>query len=456
MFMSNFDLKNLPWTVLKKLANLNLSIFILFLISICCVVGSLIEQDQNLLYYQDNYPITSLSISILNWKLIYYLGLDHIFQTAWFILILIVFMLTLLSCTFFTQLPSLRNARRWKFIYQNDIHRSDFSFTNNDLCNNNSLIIMTYSLLYTDFFVFGQGDSIYSYKGLYGRISPIFVHFSLVAILLGSMFSFLSNFVAQEIIPNGELFHIRNIVHSGLFNCFPPNLFGHIDNFSIDYNVDGSIRQFFSKLSLISGQNEVVLTKTISVNKPLKYRHLTFYQTDWELNAFKIRLADNQMLQKKLVKTVINNKKCWLCNIIMDDYKQVFFAIFDLSSPIVLFNSEGLLIGKILIGQPFYLNNLFFVIDDVLTSTGLQIKMDSGIVTVYLGFFALMLSTVLSYLSYSQVWFYKYFDLFQFLASTNRAALSFEENLVYINSLYCYLVVYSSSNNDPVICFILK
>lgn len=454
--MLNLNLKNLFWICLKKMANLNLSIFILFIISICCLVGSLIEQDQSLLYYQDNYPITNFPFSFLTWKLIYYLGLDHIFQTLWFIVILVVFMLTLLSCTFFTQLPSLRNARRWKFIYSKEIDRFSGPFISSNLFNDNSLIIMIYSLVYTEFFVFGQGTSIYSYRGLYGRISPIFVHFSIVAILLGSMFSFLSNFLAQEIIPNGELFHIRNIVHSGLLNSFPASLFGRIDDFNIDYNPDGSVKQFFSKLSLLSGQNKVLLFKTISVNKPLKYRHLTFYQTDWELNGLKIRLSNDYILQKKIIKTFINNKKCWLCNIIVDDYKQVFLAIFDLSSPIVLFSPEGLLIGKILIDQPFYLNNLFFVVDDVLTSTGLQIKMDSGIVTVYLGFFTLMLSTILSYLSYSQIWFYISSGLFKFSASTNRAVLSFEENLFNINSLYHYLIVYSINNNNFVTCLVLK
>nr|YP_010951675.1 Cytochrome c biogenesis protein [Laurencia elata]WMP12614.1 Cytochrome c biogenesis protein [Laurencia elata] len=442
--MITFDFKNILWNFVKRLANLNLSIFILFLISICCILGSLIEQDQSLLYYQANYPVSNVNSSIVNWKLIYLFGLDHVFQTWWFLLILVIFILTLLSCTFFTQLPSLKNARRWKFIHNKYYLNRSLSFKESYRSENNSLIVMIYSLVSSDFFVFSQDYSIYSYKGLYGRVSPVFVHFSIVTILLGSMLSFLSSFVAQEIVPNGEIFHIRNIVHSGLLSSFPANIFGFVENFSIDYNIDGSIKQFFSKLSLISSQGQIISSQTIAVNKPLNYRHLTFYQTDWQINSLKICLSDINILQKKLFKAIINNKDCWLCKIVIDNHKQILLVVFDLNSPIFLFNSEGLLMGTFLTNQPFYINDVSFIINEIFTSTGLQIKMDSGIFIVYLGFFVLMLSTVLSYLSYSQIWFYRVSDLFQFLGSTNRAVFFFEENIFYINFVYNSLISYSN------------
>nr|YP_010951460.1 Cytochrome c biogenesis protein [Laurencia catarinensis]WMP12399.1 Cytochrome c biogenesis protein [Laurencia catarinensis] len=443
--MITFDFKNILWNFVKRLANLNLSIFILFLISICCILGSLIEQDQSLLYYQANYPVSNVNFSIINWKLIYNLGLDHVFQTWWFLLILVIFILTLLSCSFFTQLPSLRNARRWKFVYNNYYLKRSLSFKESYISENNSLIVMIYSLVSSDFFVFSQDDSIYSYKGLYGRVSPIFVHFSIVTILLGSMLSFLSGFVAQEIVPNGEIFHIRNIIHSGLLSSFPANIFGLVENFSIDYNVDGSIKQFFSKLSLISSQGQTIASQTIAVNKPLNYRRLTFYQTDWQINALKICLSDSNILQKKLFKAIINNKNCWLCKIVIDNDRQILLVVFDLNSPIFLFNFDGVLIGTFSINQIFYINDVSFMISEIFTSTGLQIKMDFGILIVYLGFFILMLSTVLSYLSYSQIWFYKASDLFQFLGSTNRAVVFFEESIFYINFVYSSLIACSNT-----------
>nr|ARW68633.1 cytochrome c biogenesis protein ccs1 [Palisada sp.] len=454
--MEIFEFKNFLWSFLKKLANLNFSIFILVIISMFCVIGSIIEQDQSLSYYQVNYPVDNFKNSIFNWRIIYYLGLDHIFQTWWFILIIIIFILTLLSCTFFTQLPSLRYARRWKFIYNKNYLNRNVSFKDNYISSNNSLMIMIYSLVYSDFFVFSQDYSIYSYKGLYGRMSPIFVHISLVTILLGSMFSFLSTFVAQEVIPSGEIFHIRNIVHSGFLSSFPPNIFGRVEHFSIDYNVDGSIKQFFSDLSIVSYQGQNILSQKISVNQPLTYHNITFYQTDWQINALRIRLPGVNTLQKKLFKTSVNNKNCWLCNVVIDDSSQILLAVFDLNNPILVFNSDGLLLGKFLVNQSFYINDICFIVDDILTSTGLQIKMDFGIATVYLGFLVLMLSTVLSYLSYSQIWFYRVSDVFQFLASTNRAVLSFEEELFCIDFIYELCILSLQKQKTFVISYVLK
>nr|ARW60128.1 cytochrome c biogenesis protein ccs1 [Laurencieae sp.] len=454
--MKTFEVKNWSWNFLKKLANLNLSIFILSLIAIFCVLGSLIEQDQSLSYYQTHYPVYKSNILNFNWQFIDYLGLDHIFQTWWFMLILFIFILTLLSCTFFTQLPSLKNARRWKFVYNKDYPHSKFSFKDSYQVDTYSSIVMADSLVNSSFFVFGQCYSVYAHRGLYGRISPIFVHFSIVAVLLGSMLSFLSGFVAQEIVPNGEIFHIKNVIRSGILSHFPASIFGRVESFKIDYNSDGSIKQFFSKISLISCEGDNIISKIISVNNPLHYHSMTFYQTDWQFNALKIRLADGNTLQKKLFKTVINNRNCWLCNILIDDYNQVFFAIFDLSSPVLVFNSDGLIIGAISINQLFYINNTSFLIDEILTSTGLQIKIDLGISIVYFGFFVLMLSTVLSYLSYSQIWVYRYFNVFQFLASTNRSVLFFEEDIVSINSVYHFRVSSRYIKTNYVQTIILK
>ena len=43
-------------------------------------------------------------------------------------------------------------------------------------------------------------------------------------------------------------------------------------------------------------------------------------------------------------------------------------------------------------------------LSEIISSTGLQIKTDPGIPIIYLGFFFLMLSTLISYITYSQIW----------------------------------------------------
>nr|ARW64079.1 cytochrome c biogenesis protein ccs1 [Chondria sp. (in: red algae)] len=448
--------KNRLWNLFKYLSNLNLSISILFLISFFCFLGSVIEQDQNLLYYQVNYPISDVNVFNLNWKTIMYFGLDHVFQTGWFILILIVFMSTLISCTLFTQLPSLKNARRWKFFYSTNSITQKVSFEEHYPRQDNSFVIMVYSLLNSSFFVFCHKNSLYAYKGLYGRVSPIFVHLSLVSILIGSIFSFLSGFTAQEMVPNGEIFHVRHIIKSGLFSSLPSNIFGRVENFYLKYNPDSSIKQFFSKISLLSSNNYSITSRVLFVNQPFYYYNLVLYQIDWQIDAIKFCINNSGNLQKQLVKTTINGKNCWLCRLPVTNHQQVFFAIFNLKDPIVIFDSVGKILGKISIHEVFYINNIHFVIDDVMMSTGIQIKADRGIIIVYFGFFILILSTVLSYLSYSQVWFYESNFSFKLSALTNRAVLFFEGDIISINKSYNFYVLSNILQNQYIKNFILQ
>ena len=62
-------MKNFIWSIFKKLGNLNFSIFILLLIASISILGTIIPQDQNLSYYQFNYPVHH-SLLNLNWQII--------------------------------------------------------------------------------------------------------------------------------------------------------------------------------------------------------------------------------------------------------------------------------------------------------------------------------------------------------------------------------------------------
>ena len=101
---------------LRKLASLRLAIGLLFLIGILISIGTVIEQDQPLTFYKNNYPDQSPLFGFFTWRWIIYFGLDHLYSAFWFLSILATFALSLLSCTFTTQLPALKKFRLWQFI----------------------------------------------------------------------------------------------------------------------------------------------------------------------------------------------------------------------------------------------------------------------------------------------------------------------------------------------------
>nr|YP_009399238.1 cytochrome c biogenesis protein ccs1 [Kapraunia schneideri]ARW68844.1 cytochrome c biogenesis protein ccs1 [Kapraunia schneideri] len=426
--MNHINIKNSVWKIVKKLSNLNLSLFILSLIIFICVIGSIVEQDQDLSYYKFYYSHSFF--------VIYTLGLDHVFRTWWFILLLFMLVISLIACTLSTQFPSLKNARRWKFMYSQNVISSKCYSVNTQTINQYSSINFIYSFISSNFFVFSRNGSIYGYKGLYGRIAPIFVHFSIITILLGSVYGLFNSFVVQEVIPNGEMFHLKNIVYSGFYSKLPYNLYSHVDNFYISYYKNGLVKQFFSRLSFYLNSKHLYYSNIIYVNRPLHFKNLTFYQTDWQVNALRISLNNNYFFQQKLFKRIENGQTIWVSTLNLSDNKKVLLVLTRLNNKILICNDFGTILTEVSINQIFYLNGIPFVIENVIASTGLQIKYDPSIFVVYLGFFFMMLTTFLSYLSYSQIWIYSNGGFLNFSGSTNRATLFFEQDIIFVNKTY--------------------
>ena len=93
-------------------------------------------------------------------------------------------------------------------------------------------------------------------------------------------------------------------------------------------------------------------------------------------------------------------------------------------------DNEGKLIQESVIGQPIKINSQTSVtFSEFITTTGLQIKTDSGIPLVYFSFFLLMVSVYISFISYSQIWQVEALTNLVVGGKSNRAVLYFQEEL---------------------------
>jgi len=101
--------------VIKRLANLQLAIGLLFAIGVVIAFGTIIEQNQNINFYQQNYPESNPLFGWLTWKLILRLELNKIYTAYWFLILIVIFGASLIACTLSVQLPALRRFKRWKF-----------------------------------------------------------------------------------------------------------------------------------------------------------------------------------------------------------------------------------------------------------------------------------------------------------------------------------------------------
>jgi cytochrome c biogenesis protein len=414
----------------KIFTDLKFAIFILALLAIVSSLGSFIEQDESISFYQTNYPSTTPIYGFIDSKLILNFGLDHVYTTAWFFFLLITLAICLISCTLTRQFPIFLNAKEC-FFKKKPISFFNFNFfvrLKNIPYLKESIVLKIQKI---DFYLYQKLNLLYGYKGLIGRISPILVHFSLLLILIGSSLGAFQNFKAQEILPKGELFHIQNTLRIGFLTDLPIfNL--RVNDFWAEYE-NNRIHQFYSNLSILDNFGNELTHQTISVNHPLHYQNVDFYQSDWDLLGIRIEnVKENKIYEFPLFR-LKENTKSWVTwipsnfsnltfekefgiTLIFNQFQNVFFV----------YNQDGTFLSSKNIGD-FLSSNLRIL--EILPSTGLLIKYDPSIPIIYLGFAILMITTFLSYLPYTQIWLFQQGKQLWLGSSTNRGKIQLELDL---------------------------
>jgi len=413
--------------IFRFFADLRFSIFTLLLISGCSIIGTVIEQDQSIETYKVNYPLTNPIFGFLSWDRILYFGLDHVYQTWWFLFLIFLFGCSLVLCSFLQQLPSLKIARRCQFF------RTDSAFyklNNYTILTTSSFSKILAGIQTENYSIFQQKNIIYSYKGLIGRIAPIIVHFSMILVLVGTIISALFGFKAQEIVPKTENFHIQNILSNGRLTIIPQNS-ARVNDFWITYTKNKTVSQFYSDISILNTNGNEIKRKTISVNYPLVHKGVYYYQTDWNLLGLRFKTNTNQIIEYPLVNVFPNQEKIWLTWISNNQFTQngIILLIDNLEGYASIYSDDGQFLGNMEINENLNFNQNITLLE-ILSSTGLQIKIDPGIPLIYLGFLFLMISTLMSYITYSQVWVFQKDQQLFIGGNTNRALFDFEREFL--------------------------
>lgn len=380
------------------LFNLKFAIFLLLLLSITSSIGSIIEQNKSDFYYMENYSSIKPIWGFIDYKIILFLGLNHLYENFWFFSLLLLLALSLLGCTITRQLPLITISKNYFFKKKvknfnklpilNSIKKNYFSF---------ECIIIKLQLF--KFFIYQQKHLLYAYKGLIGRVSPILVHFSILLILVATAFSAFKNFKVEEFIPKGEIFSFQNFINLGFFGMIP-RIYFRINDFWIEYNSTYLPTQYYANISILNNFGNELFRETLSINNPLIYKNNYFYQNEWLLSFLRVIQFYDFSFHSKLILNyplfpLKGISKFWISFI-----NDSLIFLFDLLSENYYFLTENF---------PEFLENYFYKeynnlkIIDIISFTGILIKYDFSIGLTYFGFFLLICTTFLSYLPYNQV-----------------------------------------------------
>jgi cytochrome c biogenesis protein len=111
--------------------------------------------------------------------------------------------------------------------------------------------------------------TLYATKGIMGRVAAHVAHLSVTLIVAGGLLGNVWGFRDFGVCLEGETYHIPQ----GNFDL-------HVDKFWIDYYDNGAVKSYNSTLTVIEN-GESKLTKTITVNDPLVYKGIWFYQSSY-------------------------------------------------------------------------------------------------------------------------------------------------------------------------------
>jgi cytochrome c biogenesis protein len=141
----------------------------------------------------------------------------------------------------------------------------------------------------------GQGYQLYAQKGNYTRFGVYITHFSILVILIGAVIGIAFGFKGFLSLPEGV---VSTVAYARGGQEEPLGFGIRCDAFTVDFYGNTDMPKAYKSLLTVIKDGKKMLSKEISVNDPLKYEGVTFYQSSYgivpgglEKSVFRLRVT---------------------------------------------------------------------------------------------------------------------------------------------------------------------
>lgn len=397
---------NKKFDIWDFLASVKLAVFLLIILAITSIAGTIIPQNASYEEYLHNYGETFT-------RIIDVLELYDMYHSWWFIFLLALFTLNLIVCSLKRLKPLLQQIKNPKKILDNELEKSISLIDvikkrgNVDVWKEELKKILNpkFGLPYEE--VSQQNVYLYYDKGKYSRLGVYITHFSILFILIGGMIGAIWGFRGFINLPEGSA--TNQVILRGGREPYRMDFFIKCDKFSLGYYPNGMVKEYRSDVTIIESGREVKKF-AMRVNHPLSYKNLTFYQSSYGV-------MDRKAKMRVFIKSGKNAGKSYEIEVtdkpVNIPFTGDFVKVFDhyqnldnLGPAIILEVSEG---GKMPVRFPVFKNlpekdlnpnsNYFFKYQDYNETyyTGLQVTKDPGVWIVWFGCFMMMVGLYYSF-----------------------------------------------------------
>jgi cytochrome c biogenesis protein len=373
------------WNVFNSM---KLGLVLLGLVALVAGIGTLIPQES-----MD--PKAAQAVADI-WK---NLGFTDIYYSSWFLFLLGLLCTNLIVC----------NVQRFKKYYKLTFalkppqESSNVPQKINTIINHNNAEILKKkaeeNLKKRGFHIIQvEEDNKWSFiaqKHALGNWGSFLTHLAFILLVLGSLIGSLLGFKGYLLAAEGSVIPIQEIyIHKGQVK----------ENFSVKINSvedrilpNGERDNWYTDLSILESDQEVQ-HNTISVNHPLIYKGITFYQSSYIPGAVFTIEMNGMKYPISLQSGGGNYYKAPGTNLYF-----VLAAIDSASqNPVILYQVfdqfQEVKRGELALGQSENIQDSYTIIFDKPTAfTGLHVKADPGVGVVWLGCGLLMLGLLLSF-----------------------------------------------------------
>ena len=256
--------------------SLKLVIFLLLILAVLSIAGTIIEQNKPLRdYYRFFQPETV--------DLLQKLGLLDMYHSWWFISCLALLALNIIACTM-DRYPAIMAGLRKKNLFLDESLEKTLNVTKIKYALPLEIVEKRILELVAKNFsgkpVITQEDGARHFffeKGKYSRLAFFFTHLSVLMIFIGALIGSLAGYKGYVNIHEGEgISRVDTRAGDTKHLDFTVKCY----KFDVEFYPDGMPKDYRSDLAVIKDGREVV-RKTIRVNDPLSFAGITFYQSSY-------------------------------------------------------------------------------------------------------------------------------------------------------------------------------
>jgi len=259
-------------------SSVKLALFTLGCLAVTSIIGTIIPQGESASFYVDSYGVKTAHFFQL-------LGITDMYTSWWFLSLLGLLTTNLIICSIDRFPAVLRQITRDNLdVPLERIEKNRLSATVHSALPPLEAADKVKSLLKNYGWNAQQRKRdetllLFSQKMAWSRIGVYIVHFSILVIFAGALYGQFTGFKASIMLPELQ----NTAVVYPYKNNSPIDLGFEVraERFDIEFYSNGMPKEYKSKLTVIE-DGEIVRQKDITVNDPLKYKGITFYQSSYQ------------------------------------------------------------------------------------------------------------------------------------------------------------------------------